>query len=134
MAAAAPWEPDGFIWPGTTPLHPLRGGRADVLTPGLAGRGAMWGPPFQQCPGPRPSGPPLPQQSSGLLQTGWKGTEEAVTTIKLVPSPQGKGPPKAEAFLGVALPNTAPSPFMGSKAWMFFREILSEKELWERKK
>lgn len=42
-------------------------GKADVLTPGLAGRGALWGPPSQQCPAPRPAEPPSPQQSSGLL-------------------------------------------------------------------
>lgn len=78
QAAAGPWEPDSFIWPGT-PLHAPGGGKADVLTPGLAGRGALWGPPSQQCPAPRPSGPPSPQQGSGLLQPGWEGAEKELS-------------------------------------------------------
>lgn len=66
------------------PIPPHRppqpgGGRADVLTPGLAGRGALWGPPSQQCPGPRPAGPPSPQQGSGLLQPGWEGAEKELS-------------------------------------------------------
>ena len=32
------------------------------------------------------------------------------------------------------MPNIAPSPFIGSKAWDIFREILSEKGLWKKKK
>lgn len=93
------------------PLRPLHGGRADVLTPGLAGRGVMWRPSFQQCPGPRPSGPPLPQQSSGLLQTRWKRVKEAVTTIKSASSPQEKKPPKPKALPEVGLLNITPSPY-----------------------
>ena len=50
-----------------------------VEKPGLAGRGALWGPPSQQCPGPRPAGPPSPQQGSGFLQPGWEGAEKELS-------------------------------------------------------
>lgn len=58
------------------PPPPGGRGKADVLTPGLAGRGALRGPSSQQGPAPRPSGPQPPQQSSGLLQPGWEGAEK----------------------------------------------------------
>lgn len=47
---------------------------AGMLTAGLAGWGALWGPPAQQqCPAARPPGPPEPQQSLGLLEPGQEG-------------------------------------------------------------
>lgn len=58
-----------------------RGGRgkADVLTPGLAGRSALWGPLTQQCLAPWSLGPPPSQQSSGLLQPGGVGAEKELS-------------------------------------------------------
>lgn len=63
---------------GLEPPAPRRR-KGDVLTPGLAGRGSLWGPPSQQCPGPRPAGPPSSQQSSGFLQPGWDGAEKELS-------------------------------------------------------
>lgn len=32
------------------------------------------------------------------------------------------------------MPKVTPSPFMGSKAWDIFREMLSEKRLWKKER
>jgi hypothetical protein len=66
---------------------------------------------------------------------GGRGWKRLSLLLNWPPHLKGGGnPPKPGALPGVGLPNIAPSPFIGSKAWDIFREILSEKGLWKKKK